>query len=140
MEQMIQHSYSRFIQKVSEGRNMAPEDVEKIAQGRVWAGITAKELGLVDAIGNLQDAIRSAAEMAALKVYDVIYVKQPLTAREKMIKRLNQFLAGVVNTIWGQTVPRAVRMYEKFGSELEHVLELNDPKGVYAYCLICEIN
>ena len=140
MEQMIQHSYSRFIQKVSEGRNMAPEDVEKIAQGRVWAGITAKELGLVDAIGNLQDAIRSAAEMAALKVYDVIYVKQPLTAREKMIKRLNQFLTGVVNNIRGQTVPRAVRMYEKFGSELEHVMELNDPKGVYAYCLICEIN
>ena len=140
MEQMIQHSYSRFIQKVSEGRNMMPEDVEKIAQGRVWAGKTAKELGLVDAIGNLQDAIGSAAEMAALKVYDVIYVKQPLTAREKMIKRLNQFIAGVGINIWGQTVPRAVRMYEKFGSELEHVMELNDPKGVYAYCLKCEIN
>ena len=140
MEQMIQHSYSRFIQKVSEGRNMMPEDVEKIAQGRVWAGKTAKELGLVDAIGNLQDAIGSAAEMAALKNYDVIYVKQPLTPREKMIRRLNRFLTGVVSHMGGQPVPRAVRMYEKFGSELEHVMELNDPKGVYAYCLICEIN
>ena len=140
MEQMIQHSYSRFIQKVSEGRNMMPEDVEKIAQGRVWAGKTAKELGLVDAIGNLQDAIGSAAEMAALKNYDVIYVKQPLTPREKMIKRLNRFLSGAVIRMGGQPVPRAVRMYEKFSSELEHVMELNDPKGVYAYCLICEIN
>ena len=140
MEQIIQHSYSRFIQKVSEGRNMMPEDVEKIAQGRVWAGKTAKELGLVDAIGNLQDAIGSAAEMAALKSYDVIYVKQPLTPREKMIRRLNRFLTGVVSHMGGQPVPRAVRMYEKFGSELEHVMELNDPKGVYAYCLICEIN
>ena len=140
MEQMIRHNYSRFIEKVSQGRNMTPEDVEKIAQGRVWAGQTAKELGLVDALGNLQDAIRSAAEMAALKDYDVVYVKQALTAREKMIRRLNRFLTGVVNRIQGQTVPRAVQMYEKFGSELEHVLELNDPRGVYAYCLVCEIN
>jgi len=140
MEQMIQHSYSRFIEKVAHGRDMTPEEVEKIAQGRVWAGQTAKELGLVDAIGNLQDAIRSAAEMAALKDYDVIYVQQPLTAREKMIRRLNQFLTASVNSIRGQSVPRAVQMYEKFGSELEHVLELNDPKGVYAYCLICEMN
>jgi protease-4 len=140
MEQMIQHSYSRFIEKVSQGRNMTPEAVEKIAQGRVWAGQTAKELGLVDALGNLQDAIGSAAVMAALKDYDVVYVKQPLTAREKMIRRLNRFLNGAVNSIRGQTLPRAVQMYEKFGSELEHVLELNDPRGVYAYCLVCEIN
>ena len=42
MEQMIQHSYSQFIEKVSQGRNMTPEDVEKFAQGRVWAGQTGK--------------------------------------------------------------------------------------------------
>jgi protease-4 len=140
MEQTIQHSYKRFIQKVSEGRNMTPEEVEKIAQGRVWAGKTAKDLGLVDAIGNLQDAIQSAAEMAALKDYDVIYVKQPLTAREKMIRRLNRFLVDAVSSIKGQAVPQAVRMYEKFGAELEQVMQLNDPKGVYAYCLVCNLN
>ncbi|CAB1078694.1 hypothetical protein JY97_17745 [Alkalispirochaeta odontotermitis] len=140
MEQTIKHSYHQFIQKVSEGRNMTPEEVEKIAQGRVWAGQTAKELGLVDAMGNLQDAIQSAAEMTDLKDYDVIYVKQPLTAREKMIRRLNRFLVAAVSSIKGQTVPRAVRMYEKFGVELEQVMQLNDPKGVYAYCLICDLN
>ena len=140
IEQTIQHSYYRFIQKVSEGRNMTPQDVEKIAQGRVWAGKTAMELGLVDAIGNLQDATRSAAELAALKDYDVVYVTQPLTAREKLIKRLNQLLTGVFNNIWGRTVPPAVRMYKNIGFEWERVMELNDPKGVYAYCLICDIN
>jgi len=139
MEQTIKHSYRRFIQKVSEGRNMAPEDVEKIAQGRVWAGQTAKELGLVDAMGNLQDAIQSAAEMADLKDYDVIYVKQPLTAREKMIRRLNRFLMAAASSIKGNAVPKAVRMVEKFGAELEQVMQLNDPKGVYAYCLVCDL-
>jgi protease-4 len=140
MEQTIQHSYFQFIQKVSEGRNMTIQDVEKIAQGRVWAGKTALELGLIDAIGNLQDAVRSAGEMADLQDYDVVYVRQPLTAREKMIKRLNRFLTGNFNELKGLTLPPAVRMYEKFGSGLEHLMELNDPKGVYAYCLICELN
>ena len=46
MRQVIEQSYRRFIQRVAEGRNMQPEAVEKIARGRVWAGTTAKELGL----------------------------------------------------------------------------------------------
>lgn len=140
MEQTIRHSYSQFIQKVSEGRNMTPQDVEKIAQGRVWAGKTALGLGLVDAIGNQQDAIRSAAAMADLTDYDVTYVTQPLTAREKLIKRLNRFLAGVFNGVWDRTAPPAVRLYGKIGFEWERIMELNDPKGVYAYCLICDAN
>ena len=119
---------------------MTIQEVEKIAQGRVWAGKTALELGLIDAIGNLQDAVRSAGEMADLQNYDVVYVRQPLTPREKMIQRLNRFLIGISNELKGHTLPPAVRMYEKLGSELKHVMELNDPKGTYAYCLICDIN
>lgn len=139
IEQTIQYSYSRFIKKVSEGRNMPPQEVEKIAQGRVWAGLTAKAIGLVDAIGNLQDAIGSAAELADLKDYDVIHVSQPLTAREKMIKRLNRFLTGVLHTIWGNSDSPAVRMYAKFENELDQMMALNDPKGVYAHCLTCDV-
>ena len=139
IEQTIQNSYARFIKKVSEGRNMAPQEVEKIAQGRVWAGITAKELGLVDGIGNLQDAVGSAAELANLKDYEVVYVRQPLTAREEMIRRLNRFLAGVFNDLWGSSISPAVRMYEKLGAEFGQVMELNDPNGVYAYCLTCDV-
>jgi len=140
MEQTIRHSYSQFIQKVSEGRNMTPQDVEKIAQGRVWAGKTALGLGLVDAIGNQQDAIRSAAAMADLTDYEVTYVTQPLTAREKLIKRLNRFLTVIFNGVWDRTAPPAVRLYGKIGFEWERIMELNDPKGVYAYCLICDAN
>ena len=98
------------------------------------------ELGLVDAIGNLQDAVRSAAKMADLEEYDTVYVEQPLTAREKMIKRLNRFLTGILaNTLKGTIFP-AFRIYQHFGYDLNPVLELNDPKGVYAYCLICNVD
>ena len=140
MEQVIQHNYQRFIKTVSEGRNLSLQDVEKIAQGRVWSGKTAKELGLVDQFGNLQDAVQSAANMANLKDYDVIYIEQPLTAREILIKRLNRFLAGAANNILGRAAHPAVRVFKKLGPELEAIVELNDPQGVYAYCLVCEVN
>jgi protease-4 len=137
MEQVIQHNYHRFINTVSEGRKMTPQDVEKIAQGRVWAGKTAKELGLVDQFGNLQDAVQSAANMAALKDYDVIYVEQPLTAREKLIRRLNRFLVGAIKSISGLAASPAVRFYEDIGPEVRQIMELNDPRSIYAYCMLC---
>ena len=140
MEQVIQHNYRRFIKTVSEGRNLTLQDVEKIAQGRVWSGKTAKALGLVDQFGNLQDAVQSAANMVNLKDYDVIYVEQPQTAREKLIKRLNRFLAGIANNILGRVARPAVRIIKKLGPELEAIVELNDPQGVYAYCLVCDVH
>jgi protease-4 len=140
MEQVIKHNYQRFIKTVSEGRNLTLQDVEKIAQGRVWSGKTAKELGLVDQFGNLHDAVQSAANMANLKDYDVIYIEQPLTAREKLVKRLNRFLAGSVNNILGRAAHPTVRFFKKLGPELEAIVELNDPQGVYAYCLVCDIH
>ena len=140
MEQIIQHNYRRFIKTVSEGRNLTLQDVEKIAQGRVWSGKTAMELGLIDQFGNLQDAVQSAASMVNLKDYDVIYIEQPQTAREKLIKRLNHFLAGIANNTLGSVAHPAVRFFKKLGPELEAIIELNDPQGVYAYCLVCDVH
>lgn len=67
---MIEQSYRDFVRKVAEGRNMAYDDVEKIAQGRVWSGIEGKEINLVDKIGGLDDAINEAVNKAGLKGCD----------------------------------------------------------------------
>jgi protease-4 len=139
MQQIIENNYRRFIQLVAEGRNLELEDVEKIAQGRVWAGKTAGELGLVDKFGDLQDAVQSAAELAAIEEYDVIYIEQDLTAREKMIRRLNRFLAEAFNTALGQVDHPMAQLYDNFSTELEQMVTLNDPRGIYSYCLVCEI-
>ena len=139
MEQSIQYSYQRFIELVSDGRKLTQQEVEKVAQGRVWAGKTAMELGLVDAIGNLQDAIQSAANKAGMTDYDVVYVEQPMTAREIMINRLNQFLTGVFDQVWLPPVHPLIGYYDNFATELKQLTQLNDPKGVYAYCLICDL-
>jgi protease-4 len=139
LNQVIEQGYRRFVQRVAEGRNMQPEAVEKIAQGRVWAGITAKDLGLVDNIGNLQDVIDAIAETADLTDYEITYITQPLTTREMLIKRLNRLLVSIY-AVLSPTDHPAKRLYDAvIDTEIDHVLRANDPVGSYAYCLSCNI-
>ena len=139
MQQIIDQGYRRFIQRVAEGRNMQPEAVEKIAQGRVWVGTTAKDLGLVDEIGDLQDAVAAVAERADLKDYEITYITQPLTTRERLIKRLNRLIAGILTALNPADHP-AKRLYDNvIDTEIDHILRANDPAGLYAYCLNCNV-
>ncbi|MGD9182324.1 MAG: signal peptide peptidase SppA [Desulfobacterales bacterium] len=139
MRQIIDQGYRRFIQRVAEGRNMEPETVEKIAQGRVWAGTTAKELGLVDEIGSLQDVISAVAKRVDLKDYEVTYITQPLTTRERLIRQLNRLITGVLATLNPADHP-VKRVYDNvIDTEIDLILRANDPAGLYAYCLNCSI-
>lgn len=77
IELMIKEMYSRFIQKVAEGRNKSTEEIENVAQGRVWSGIDAINLGLVDVNGGLEDAIDIARTKANLKKDEFTIVEYP---------------------------------------------------------------
>ena len=68
IQRSIENSYDQFLSLVANERNMTKEDVDKIAQGRVWIGETAKELGLVDELGHLEDAVKAAAQVGRLGV------------------------------------------------------------------------
>ncbi|MGW8302882.1 MAG: signal peptide peptidase SppA [Desulfobacterales bacterium] len=139
MNQMIEQGYRRFVQRVAEGRNMEPEAVEKIAQGRVWAGIKAKDLGLVDKIGSLQDAVDAIAETANLTDYEITYITRPLTTRELLINRLNRLIGGIF-TVLSPTDHPVKRLYDTvIDTEIDQVLRADDPVGSYAYCLNCNI-
>lgn len=70
-EANIQNSYQRFLRVVAENRNMTVEQVNEIAQGRVYTGQAALEVGLVDAIGDIDDALRIAAEMGGIEEYNI---------------------------------------------------------------------
>ncbi|MGD9044611.1 MAG: signal peptide peptidase SppA [Desulfobacterales bacterium] len=140
MQQIIEQSYQRFIQRVAEGRNMQPEAVEKIAEGRVWAGTTAKELGLVDEIGSLQDTISAVAQMADLTDYEITYITQPLTTRERLIRRINRLIRRVLVALNPADHP-VKKLYDNvIDTEIDHILRADDPAGLYAYCLNCKIH
>ena len=81
--------YTTFIELVAEGRGMTVAEVDSVAQGRVWTGVAAKQIGLVDELGNLNDAIAAAAAMAELEDYttrDLPKMKDPL---EELLKEMS---------------------------------------------------
>ncbi len=139
LQLQIERGYQRFIERVSRGRNMAPEAVEKIAQGRVWAAQTAKGLGLIDKFGGLEPAVVSAAKLAKLDKYDLVVIEQPLTARERLVKRLSRLIGILIS---GARSLRAEKVLHTFGfalndREIEAVLQIGDPGRAYALCLEC---
>ena len=72
MQNYVNRGYSLFRKRVAEGRKMSTEQVEKIAQGRVWLGTDAKDIKLIDGFGGLSDAIDKAAELAHLSSYQAV--------------------------------------------------------------------
>ena len=81
-------AYDRFVNFVAESRSQSYEDIKKIAGGRVWIATSAKEIGLVDEIGGIDDAIAYAANMAELEDYQVEYYGKKLSAEELLIKKI----------------------------------------------------
>lgn len=71
LEEGVEDTYQTFIGRVASGRNMAPEAVDAVAQGRVWSGTDAKRIGLVDELGSLDDAIAAAAKLADMDHYGI---------------------------------------------------------------------
>ena len=80
--------YDRFIRFVAESRSQSFEDIKDIAGGRVWIATSALEIGLVDAIGGIDDAIKYAADMAEVQDYRIKYYSEELSPREKILKEL----------------------------------------------------
>ena len=94
---MIEQGYREFLQRVADSRGMSTEEVDKVAQGRVWSGADAYELGLVDSLGDLDDAIEAAAELAELgDDYAVKYIEKEVEFKDKVMREL---LAEAVGSV-----------------------------------------
>ena len=130
----IEYGYKRFIRLVSEARNISIEEVDKIAQGRVWAGSKALELGLVDKIGDLQMAINSAAELANIAKYSTYYPAQTVNWREQLFNRFS----GYVGFIFPSFI-RENLLIKQTVNALKDIDKFNDPKGHYIICEDCQI-
>ena len=128
----IDHTYNKFVSKVAENRNMTYEDVLPIAGGRIWAGYKALELGLVDKIGGLDQALKSAAERAGVEDFAVKNYKKPMDPFDVF---LNELLENINIEI--DLDPRL----KLINSKLEKHLKLIDPekRNTLMYCFACEV-
>jgi protease-4 len=133
IQHSIEHGYRQFLETVAEGRAMPVVDVEKVAEGRVWSGVDARQLGLVDQLGGMAEAVASAASLAELgDNYGTLLIEPVLSPRELLIKQLmGDVMAqtGLNSAIaaWVQPMLDSARLLG----------QLNDPKGVYLYCSVC---
>jgi protease-4 len=135
----IENGYQRFIDKVAAARDMPVERVSEIARGRVWLGQQAKELGLVDELGDLADAIDSAAELASLgDDYRVEYVEREPGIREALAMQLASRVRGLVSRVEKLPDSPLLDAAGNIQRELARTLSWNDPRGIYYHCL-CDV-
>lgn len=140
IQRSIEHGYEKFITLVAENRDMTLEQVDAIAQGRVWIGETALELGLVDQLGELGDAVNVAAELAELETFSTTYIERSLSPKEQFIKELLQNAA--VHLVQTQVIDSnspLLGLLKTVLSDVQQITQLNDPKATYAMCLECKI-
>jgi len=89
IQSVIEHGYSQFIELVAEYRGMTTEEVDAVAQGRVWTGTQALDRGLVDQLGTLEEAVASAARMAGVADdFESVYVAPTMTAFERFFANM----------------------------------------------------
>jgi len=142
IQQSIENGYEQFVNRVMEARDMTFDEVDAIAQGRVWAGATALDLGLVDRMGNLDDAVISAAAMANVENYSVVpYEEQP----KELWQQIAEGFSSQATAFFGveQTSPLP-ELPEPLSAELRRtwadlrlLTQLNDPNNAYVICLEC---
>jgi protease-4 len=138
----VEHAYSTFVGHVATAREKPFEDIDAIAQGRVWAGIDAAKIGLVDKLGSYKDALNAAAERAGLgKDYKVEYIEPPLGWRQALARDAQLLAARVTRAL----VPKnellfsARKLLTPLEAELARLARFSDPKQVYYYCA-CSVN
>lgn len=136
----IEHGYNRFLGLVGESRNMSREQVDSVAQGRVWTGQDALKHGLVDKMGDFDDAVALAAELAQLSEYNIYWVEEPLSPAEQFIQEfINQVQISVgldVNSLLPASI---LPISEQLTQDAQLLNSFNDPKGQYAFCLNCQV-
>tara|TARA_X000000368_G_scaffold11943_1_gene9622 strand:+ start:4486 stop:6312 length:1827 start_codon:yes stop_codon:yes gene_type:complete len=117
-------AYDRFVNFVAESRSQSYEDIKKIAGGRVWIATSAKEIGLVDEIGGIDDAIAYAANIAELEDYQVEYYSQKLSPEELIIK---EFLENFDVSL-GE--PKVISALNGLADLYETLTDIQEPKAL----------
>jgi protease-4 len=136
LQASVDHAYAQFLRRVADGRKKSVEEVDKIAQGRVWSGADAQRIGLVDQLGGLKDATLAAAKLAQLGTdYDIDYIEPNLSLREQLLMQIRS--EGVRLGRLAGLMPQRTeveRILDPLLEQARAITQLKDPRGLYSYC------
>jgi len=136
----IEHGYQRFISLVGKHRGMSVDQVDEVAQGRVWTGQDAMQRGLVDQMGDFDDAVILAAKLANMESYNLYWVEEPLSPAQQFLQDLvgqaKVHLGLDISSVLPASLAPVARQITQDANLLS---SFNDPKGQYAFCLNCDV-
>jgi len=137
----VDHTYQTFINLVASARKKDAAEINEVAQGHVWTGAKAKELGLVDNLGSLNDVIAAVATKAALDDYSVKLISQKLSPKEELIRKLaGENTKGFIPKSLLKPLVDLQSVQQELSPLLKPLMALQkmtDPQGIYASCLEC---
>lgn len=139
----IEHGYDQFLTRVAEGRGLQKSQVDNVAQGQVWLGQDALQLGLVDELGDFDDAIRVTQSLLKTESSNPFVVEwlqdEEYSLFNHLLKNVQkQGKAQVRNVVLESLGLKSLMKISEKSTALWGVLSrFNDPKGQYLYCLTC---
>ncbi|MBW8184644.1 signal peptide peptidase SppA [Shewanella nanhaiensis] len=136
IQRHVERGYQDFISLVATERDMSLNDVDNIAQGRVWSGKKALSLGLVDELGDLKQAVAKAAQMAELDDFDSEIIEQELTPQEQFIQEMFASASAYLPESVGHSSV-IEQLLSQWSNAIDEFRSFDDPKGMYLYCDTC---
>lgn len=138
MQLNIENGYKTFLGLVADSRHKTPEQIDQIAQGHVWIGSDAKANGLVDELGDFDDAVKKAAELAKLPKWQLNwYVSEP-SLSDLVFSQVTASVHAMLPAVVQAYLPAPVsKMAMELKSQADLFNNMNDPQNRYALCLTC---
>jgi protease-4 len=148
VKKSIEFTYRKFVNLVAKGRDMDPGEIDSLAQGRVWAATDALDHGLIDAFGGLNDAIDSAALLADVGNYEILYLEKTPSAKERLFSEILNSSLRTIHSYTGDTISgdtiignnlSRLAVVEAITNELNNFFMLSQSPGIYTQCLDCRL-
>ncbi len=141
LQSTVSRGYDEFIERVANGRRKTTEEVDKIAQGRVWAGVDAQRIGLVDHLGSFTEATSAAARRAKITDYALEFIEPELTWAQALAMQLRSHLAALVLRVspGEAALAQLAQRLDPVTREAQRLARFSAPDRLYAYCF-CELS
>ncbi|MBV9620842.1 MAG: signal peptide peptidase SppA [Gammaproteobacteria bacterium] len=139
LQSQIDRTYQDFLERVASGRKKSHDQVDAIAQGRVWAGIDARRLGLVDQLGSFNEALKAAARRAKLTEFTPKFLEPKMTWLQQLVLNFKTSLLQLFASARGRSeLAGLTQRLSPLEHEAARLARFSEPGRVYAYCF-CEV-
>jgi protease-4 len=138
MQLNIEHGYKTFLSLVAKSRNKTPEQVDLIAQGHVWIGTDAKNNGLVDQLGDFDDAVKKAAELAKIPHWTLHWFLSEPSFSDMLLSQMNASVHAMLPALADAYLPAPIsNMAKQLSTQAELFNGMKDPQNRYILCTRC---